>query len=181
MKQKHENLCPELHTCRMENAAYKSPMKDFCRFRKRTHLAILNTFSAQIIRKSCALRKIVFKTGKEKTDSSPSPFLSLTIVENRLCFLSSVFNIKGEVMNPVFIYSTAILFVMLMDPFGNLPVFVATCKEDHARCGENGGQFGGPAYFTGSNHRIGCSCRKSPLRRATGIPGAVCRCCGPTR
>ena len=59
--------------------------------------------------------------------------------------------------------------------------FRATCKEDHARCGENGGQFGGPAYFTGSNHRIGCSCRKSPLRRATGIPGAVCRCCGPTR
>ena len=59
--------------------------------------------------------------------------------------------------------------------------FRATCKEDHARCGENGGQFGGPAYFTGSNHRIGCSCRKSPLRRATGIPGAVCRCCGPAR
>lgn len=32
-------------------------------------------------------------------------------------------------MNPVFIYSTAILFVMLMDPFGNLPVFVATLRS----------------------------------------------------
>lgn len=32
-------------------------------------------------------------------------------------------------MDFTFIYSTAILFVMLMDPFGNLPVFMATLRN----------------------------------------------------
>ncbi len=32
-------------------------------------------------------------------------------------------------MDFVFIYSTALLFFMLMDPFGNLPVFIATLRK----------------------------------------------------
>ncbi len=32
-------------------------------------------------------------------------------------------------MDIVFIYSTALLFFMLMDPFGNLPIFIATLKK----------------------------------------------------
>lgn len=32
-------------------------------------------------------------------------------------------------MDMAFIYSTAILFVMLMDPFGNLPIFIASLRN----------------------------------------------------
>ncbi len=36
-------------------------------------------------------------------------------------------------MDFAFIYSTALLFLMLMDPFGNLPVFMATLRNVPAR------------------------------------------------
>lgn len=45
-------------------------------------------------------------------------------MNTRLCYTYTIMNLDFT-----FIYSTAMLFLMLMDPFGNLPVFMATLKN----------------------------------------------------